>query len=311
MLADQFTLMATDSMATRLILLESTNHAMSVGLKVKKKEGKPHYVAEFFDPNVTASHVRIASESLHTFEMLTLQDFIADKNYQDYYPESDGLSMMFVRPSSQEEPGMPGPAQGAVANRTLTSSIGDQEINATALWHMLRNGFAGDLRHLKGEIARRPENKRIWLLAAKDNCGMPGLYMALQEGHADTIRTFGKLLPLVSPEERSELLMASFQGVSGLAEALKMGKLEALEQYIEIVRNTAPALSAKECTALLTVIRRSHATRIKLLTSEMWINQSSYEALKKKHPDFYRRFKEMKNALKRKQLIPILHHKAP
>ena len=422
-LVQQLEAMATKREASRLILLTSADHAMSVGLKIKEKDGKPHYVAELFDPALTTSHVRIASDSLHTLGILTLENLIADADlYNDYYPEPDSLSMMVVRPLPQEEQAMTGLAQGIVENRTLTSSIEDKEINATALFHILKNGFAGDLRRLKGEIASRPEKERIELLTAKDVNGnpglcpalqnghadiiqafgelleelvpedqraellllaakdaknLPGLYIALQKGHADAIRAFGKLLLLVpedqraevlaakdarnlpglymalqegradaikafgellllvpedqraalltakdvndvpglcaalmigntdaihefgellhqvSPKERAQLLAITVNGSSGLAEALKEGKLEALEQYIEIVKKTAPVLSVQDRAALLTYIRQSHGEQ----RWGMWFNASHYEALKKKNPDFHLRFTEMLNAL--------------
>ena len=422
-LVQQLEAMATKREASRLILLTSADHAMSVGLKIKEKDGKPHYVAELFDPALTTSHVRIASDSLHTLGILTLENLIADADlYNDYYPEPDSLSMMVVRPLPQEEQAMTGLAQGIVENRTLTSSIDDKEINATALFHILKNGFAGDLRRLKGEIASRPEKERIELLTAKDVNGnpglcpalqnghadviqafgelleelvpedqraellllaakdaknLPGLYIALQKGHADAIRAFGKLLSLVpedqraevltakdarnlpglymalqegradaikafgellllvpedqraalltakdvndvpglcaalmigntdaihefgellhqvSPKERAQLLAITVNGSSGLAEALKEGKLEALEQYIEIVKKTAPVLSVQDRAALLRYIRQSHGEQ----RWGMWFNASHYEALKKKNPDFHLRFTEMLNAL--------------
>ena len=337
-LVQQFTAMAAEGGASRLILLLSTNHAMSVQLRIKKKDGKSHYVAVLFDPNLTTSHVRFASDSLLTLETLALENLIDGASlYKQYYPEPDGLSMMVVRPPPQEEQAMTGPAQGAVESRTLTSSIEDKEINATALWHMLGNGFAGDLRRLKGEIASRPqteriallaaknaegdpglffalqyghadaikafgelsllvpEDQRVALLAAKNAEGDPGLYLALQEGHADAIKAFGELLALVPGEQRAELLAAKdANGKSALAEALEEGRLEALAQYMEIVKKTAPDLSARERAALLKAIRKSHGVQI----LGGWFNFPHYEALKKKNPDFYLRFKEMKNALK-------------
>ena len=75
-LVQQLAAMAAGNEASRLILLISTDHAMSVRLKIKEKDGKPPYVVELFDPNHTTSHVRIASDSLSTFETLTLENLI-------------------------------------------------------------------------------------------------------------------------------------------------------------------------------------------------------------------------------------------
>ena len=254
-LVQQLAAMAAGGETSRLILLTSTDHAMSVGLRIKEKDGKPHYVAELFDPNRTTSHVRIASDSLHTLGTLTLENLIADAAlYKLYYPEPDGLSMMFVRPPPQEEQSMTGLAQGAVENRTLTSSIEDREINATALFYMLRDGFAGNVRRLKVEVARasRPEKERIELLAAKDVDGDPGLYIALQKGHADAIKAFGELLLMVPEEQRAALVAAkNANGDSGLYIALQKGHVDAIKAFGELLllvpeEQRAALLAAKD-----------------------------------------------------------------
>ena len=236
-LVQQFAAMAAEGEASRLIMLTSTNHAMSVQLRLKEKDGKPHYVAALFDPNLTTSHVRIASDSLLTLETLTLENVIDGEDlYNDYYPEPDGLSMMFVRPSAQEGQAMTEPARGTVENRTLTSSIEDREINPTALFYMLETGCAGDLRRLRGEIASRPEKERIELLAAKNAKGVPGLCMALQDGHADAIKAFGELLLLVPEDQRAALLAAkNAEGVPGLYMALQEGHVDAIKAFGELL----------------------------------------------------------------------------
>ena len=291
-LVQQFNEMERKQEATRLILLESTNHAMSVELKIKKKDGKTHYVARLFDPNATTSHVRVASDNLRTLERMTLKAFIDEDAHKVYYPESgslattshmrvasgtlrtlermtledfideeaqkdsesDALSMMFVRPSAQEEQAMANHGAGAVENRTLTSSIGDKKINATALWHMLTQGFAGDLRRLKNEIVSRPKEEQIHLLTAKDANGTPGLYRTLQNGHADAIKAFGELLEQLQlePEECIRLLaVKNARGVPGLYMALQNGHADAIKEYGKLLEQLQ--LKPEECIELLAV----------------------------------------------------------
>jgi len=271
-LVQQFKAMATEGMQARLILLLSANHAMSVGLKIKEKDGNPHYVAELFDPNFTTSHVRIETDNLHTFEALALENFIADADaYKAYYPESENLSMMFVRSFAEEGQTVTGSVQGAVENRTLTSSIEDSEINAVALFHMMRNGFAGDLRRLKHEIASRPEMEQVRLLAAKDADGIPGLGMALQNGHADVIKAFGELWERVSPEDAIELLMAkNAKGVPGLYLALENGHADAIKAFGKLLERVPPEklvklLAAKDADGvpgLYVALQNGHADAI-------------------------------------------------
>lgn len=253
-LVHQFETMEARGESNRLIALTSTNHVMSVELEIKEKDGKPHYVVEFFDPEVTTSHVRIASNNLRTFETLTLKNFIAEqKTYENCYPRGGEISTIFVRPkTTEEEPA--DPAQGVAANRVLTSSIEDLEINATAFWHLFSNGFAGDLRRLKDEIACRPVEERIQLLAAKDAAGTPGLYMALQNGHADAVRAFGELLDLLPQETEQEIwaeLLAAkrINGMPGLYMALQNGHADTVRAFGELLTRIPQEIRAELLTA--------------------------------------------------------------
>ena len=245
-LAQQLTSLAAKGKLpqSKFILLASTDHAMGVRLTVKEEEDddKPRYVAEFFDPNFTTSHVRVASASLRTFETLTLENFIAlPKAYQAYYPTDENFSIMFVRPSPQtEQAGIETtqgePAQGAAENRMLTSSLKEEDINAVALYHMLADGFSADLRLLKNKVKITKE-----LLAAKIADGYPGLYLALQNGHTDAIRAFGELLEQLPPEERAELLAAKrADGISGLLVAFKERNFETIKAYSELLEKIPP-----------------------------------------------------------------------
>ena len=236
-LAQQLTSLAAEGKLpqSKFILLASTDHAMSVRLTVKEEENddKPRYVAEFFDPNFTTSHVRVASASLRTFETLTLKNFIAlPEAYQAYYPTDENFSTMFVRPSPQTEQAGIETTQGVAENRMLTSSIKEEDINAAAIHHILANGFSADLRLLKNKVKITKE-----LLAAKIADGYPGLYLALQNGHTDAIRAFGELLEQLPLEERAELLAAKrADGVSGLWVAFRKGNFETIKAYSELLK---------------------------------------------------------------------------
>ena len=221
---------------SKLIMLQSTNHAMSVRLRVKEERGELRYVAELFDPNHTNSHVRVASASLHAFETLTLKDFIDTAAlYQRYYresdKESDKFSAIFVRPSPQTEQSMTTTGQEGAKNRKLTSNI--EKINPTSLWYMLALDLAEDLKCLKNKITIDEE-----LLAAKDADRFPGLFMALQNGHANAITAFGELLKLVpSEKDRAKLLAAeAADGTPGLYAAFDQGRADAIEAFGELLK---------------------------------------------------------------------------
>ena len=366
---------------TKLMLVHSTNHTMNLGLRIKDdKEGRRSYVVKFFDPNDTTTGTRSKVGSVQTLEMQTIASYITDEeDLRAYYPEAKGLSMIYVRSEVQASTAI---SAGVNVGRTLTTCIETKDIDATAVWHLMGGGFAGNLRQLHDHLNTLPEDRRIEiiagkkradgapalfmsmqnghaetvkvygellasmpempekerieliagkradgvpalymgmynghaeaikafgkllllvpedqraeLVAAKEARNLPGLYVALQNGHADAIKAFGELLLLVPEGQRAQLLAVTVNGSSGLAKALIKGKLEVLEQYIEVVKKTAPALSVQERAALLKYIRKSHGAQ----RWGMWFNTSYYKALKKKNPDFYLRFKEMKNALK-------------
>jgi hypothetical protein len=310
---------------------------MSVELKVKDKDGKPHYVAVLFDPNATTSHVRFASDDMRTLEGLTLKAFIkAESIYNHYYKNSDETSLIFVRPSApaqaQAEPARENRGAGAVENRTLTSCIEGEQLNETALYYMLEYGFAGDIRRLKNEIAKRPQ-----LLESKNVDGTPGLYLAFQEGHADAIRAIGEVLVEleVQLDKCLELLAAKgADGTPGLSMALQEGHADAIaafgqgleklkvppDECAELLkaknRKGAPGLywalrngkldAVKQYTQIVKKIapELSEEQRASLLKT---IRESyrAHEKLNKNNPDFYQQFKdfypqlnEMENALK-------------
>lgn len=246
-LAQQLTALATQGALpqSKFILLKSIGHAMSVQLTVKEEGSNPCYVANFFDPTCTTSHVRVASASLRTFDMLKLENFVSESEiYDDYYPASENLSAMFVRPASQNGQAGTESAQEPVKNRIFTSSIKDEEINAAALHHMLANGFSGDLRLLKNKIKIDKE-----LLAAKRTTGTPGLFTALQNGYTDTIKAFGELLELVPTTDRAELLASkTAKGLPGFGKALQEGHADAIKAFGELLKLVP---SEKERTELL------------------------------------------------------------
>lgn len=237
-LVAQFEAMAAENKdkATRQILVLSTNHAMNLSLRIKNKHGMKSYVARFFDPNRTTGSVRSKAGNLKTMETQELGSYLDGHHLlKEYYPESNAASMMYIRPPVQERQAR---SLLVVDNRVLASCIKDSEINAATMLHLLEGGFAGELRRLRDEIARRPEAaERIELLDTKTADGTPGLFVALQDGHADTIKAYGELLQHVPEKDRARLLAAKrADGIPGLAMALYRGHADAVEAYGEALQ---------------------------------------------------------------------------
>ena len=79
-------------------------------------------------------------------------------------------------------------------------------------------------------------------LAAKNNDGWPGFYLAMQNNHADAIREFGDLLRFIpNPNVRAELLAAKkTNGTPGFYIAMQENNADAIHAFGELL-NLIPA----------------------------------------------------------------------
>jgi hypothetical protein len=235
-LAAQLEAMEKNGEPARQILWSTSNHTMDLGLRIKNKGGNKLYVIKHFDPNRTTSHVRVALDSLEAVEALTLNQIIdGDRLIKLYWPEPKGLSLMTIRPPEDEIQAYALRPAGAVAGRTLSSLPAPEEVDGTAIWHMLSEGFSGNLRRLKDALASLPSAELSTLLGTPAGAELtPGLFFALQNENADVIRVFGEYLALVPENLRADLLACKRpDGVPGLAIALVLGNASAIEAFAE------------------------------------------------------------------------------
>lgn len=235
-LADQFAAMENKHQPTRLMLVESTNHMMNLGLRIKHQDGKPFYVVKFFDPNVTTTGTRSKAGSVQAFEMQTIASYLAEEEWAGlYYPEARGWSMIYVRPEGDAQAGT-AISCGSSAGRTLNTCIEAKDIDATVVWHLMDGGFTENLRQLQSHLNTLPEDRRIELLAAKDGKGFPALYMSMQEGHTEAVKVYGELLASIPEERRVELLAAKDDsGFPALCMGMWMEHVEAVKTYGELL----------------------------------------------------------------------------
>jgi hypothetical protein len=236
-LVQQFEAMERAGASAKLIMMESTTHAMLVTLRIEYKDGKKGYRVELYDPNLSTTHARSASDDLHAFAFQNVRGYLdADALQKLYYPEPNGISLLHVYPGNDAFKAMASLPPGAAPGRKLTGRIPDEKIDATAIWHLVSDGFAGDLRCLKEEIARRSEDERITLLAAKDDKRPSALFMALQYGHTDAVEAYGELLELIPEEQRAEPLAAKApDGTPALHRALLDGDAAAIKIHGKLI----------------------------------------------------------------------------
>lgn len=265
-----------DLPATRMMLLESTNHTMNLVLMIKEKEGKKSYVVKFFDPNDTTTGTRRKASSAQTFEMPTIESYLSDEYCRAYYPEAKGLSIIFVRP--QEERQTADTSLVSADGRRLTTCIDIRDVDATAVWHFMASGFAANLRDLQSHLGILPEAQRIELLAGKDAEGTPALFMAMQNGHAEAIKAYGELVRQAEPIPEQQLIALlagkDAKGTSALFMAMQDGHAEAVKAYGELVGQAGPipeqqliallaGKDAKGTPALFMAMQKGHAEAIK------------------------------------------------
>ena len=217
---------------TRLMLVRSTNHAMNLGLRIKDdEEGKRSYVVKFFDPNDTTTGTRSKADSVQTFEMQTIASYITDEeSLHAYYPEAKGLSMIYVRPEAQASTAI---SAGVNVDRTLTTCIDTEDIDATAIWHLMDKGFAGNLRQLHAHLETLSEDRRIELITGESE-GTPALFRSMVNGNpGGGIKIYGELLLALIPEKEFIKLITAERadGTSALYMAMACGQPELLQAY--------------------------------------------------------------------------------
>lgn len=235
--ASQFAAMAAARQTGRLVLMMSTEHAMAFALRIKQKGQQRWHVVKFYDPNQTTHHARSKARDDATFASHSLASYVADaRMLHMYFPDPNGIALLLVQ--SQEAA-----SAGAPANRVLTSRIADDEIDAAAMHHLLSDGFGGTLRQLRPaleQLARLSSDTCHHMLAARNRSGISGLYMALQNGHADAVRAFGSLLSLLTEPDRNRFLIETIVRDGALPIAMQTGQAEAITALGELLATAEP-----------------------------------------------------------------------
>jgi hypothetical protein len=174
------------------------SHGMALGFKIRTDPRTPQargYVVNFYDPNNTASHVRAAvvNDPAH-LERLTAEDFfrqtgIDPTHYYDY-----PISWFF----------------STASHPTQARRFPDEFLVPYAMWDALRMNQAAAIAECRPRFEQLTLAERAGFLCAIVD-GTPGLYWALQQGHAEAIAAWGELLMAsnLSAEAKAELLAAS------------------------------------------------------------------------------------------------------
>ena len=270
-LVRQFETMKKESKQNKMMMMQSTNHAMGLTLRIKEKHGKKSYVVKFFDPNVTTTHTRCERNSVQMFETQTLGTYLTRAHLMKlYYPEPRGMSLIFVRPEEDGHASTSTTHEFSV-DRALTS-MDIENIDATVILHLMREGFAENLRQLHDHFSVLPDNKRIELLAAKYAKGYSALHLSMYYGHSGVVKAYVELLKQVKsiPEDQLIKLLAAkdHDGFPALYISMYNGHSEVVKAYGDAVKLLSPEKQAdllftsspQEESCLEAALRRGHFT---------------------------------------------------
>ncbi|WP_447858514.1 ShET2/EspL2 family type III secretion system effector toxin [Enterobacter ludwigii] len=235
---DMFRDMQKKGDALRDIGIYTTEHAMALGLKIKSAPEGKRWVIQFYDPNHTATHQRAeyAADGQEEIKQLTAGDFLDNLDLVLYDLSVGGVTEFIDRHHS-----------GGVST---TKHLPDNVLQLQVIYHVLTWGLTDTLQQIatKLKASSLASAEKEALLAAKRGDGVPGLYMALENGHADSVRAYGDIILQAGLELALTMsLLAAKQGdgVPGLYMALENGHADSVREYGDIVLKAGlePALT--------------------------------------------------------------------
>ena len=205
------------------IEIDTADHVMALGLKIKPASGGHKWVIQFYDPNHTATHKRAeyAANNQKDIEKLTAGNFLAKEDLSE-----GGVSAFIER--------------HPLRSISTIKHLPDNLLQPMVIHHAMKRNLTDILQRVaeKLKVSSLGAGEMEKLLAAKNEDGIPGLYMALQDGYADTIRVYSEIVQQAKlrSELRMELLSAKNEdGTPGFYIALHDGYAEAVKEYGDIV----------------------------------------------------------------------------
>ena len=252
-ISEQFKAMESAGETKKTMILGGHYHVMSLGMRIKNKDGKTCYVTKFYDPNQTTAHARSATAHLNTIETTSINDFLSSgARARLYFPKGHGSTAVFVAPPE----GMTDNAGAEKIDggeRKLASS--SAELDVGTLHQLAKWGFGADLRDYVPAFSALPDEQKIALLADEIS-GRTMLQTAMLAPTGKTIVAFAKLLDEVRSDRRPELVgKRNENGMNAVGAALKqpntlnqqLADFPAVLALIEIEQR-APAIDSAKIT---------------------------------------------------------------
>lgn len=210
------------------VLLNSTNHAMALRLRIKTDEkGIKTYVVSMYDPNKSSTWVRCAEKSSDSLEhlpvlsKLTTKDLLGEKFDKPYFGGSNTAVLIPV-----EKDFLDRVVAGAldprldIGTQAAETDLHVDSFNSTHLYHLMANNLSntlGECELVFEHIHATNPARFLQLVLGKadpDN-GVTALMAAMGLGYTEAIKHYGSIFKMVDVTSRSEVLIeASGNGLS-------------------------------------------------------------------------------------------------
>ncbi|MFZ6771702.1 ShET2/EspL2 family type III secretion system effector toxin [Undibacterium sp. SXout7W] len=250
---DQFTQMKSNQ--TQRIIVQSGSHAMALLLKVKNQKGFTEYVAEFFDPNLTLTHVRLVETNLQNVSAWTRDNFMEEDTQATYYKEYgaadvggdvdddddmeseeqvayEDCSLFIKAPENLDAHSMDEPLWANDSRERTTKFFPTslrQKKSSAVMWHAGMSNLSGVLREQLVEMQGIDMEEKKQILKENDSEGNSKFIRLFTRSNPEVLKTFlvgikemrldqSDLVELLSRDHCGSALLCSIMLTEGKAE---------------------------------------------------------------------------------------------
>ena len=280
-------------------LLSTTRHAMALHMARKSRDGAEYFSVKLYDPNSTASYKRVEASSVESLRGLALQDMLVAPRFGSSYSDTAGRPSILIAVCTD-------PRLRPNMDRSITSTSID------AMHMAMSAGSLEDVRQVLSNLGSievgTDDFKGMLFKVLQANSRYqhaPGLFMALLNGHVETMQVFAQRVlssSALSLAQKIDLIAAKAEDdAPALAVAIQYADANAIEAYVEVVLNTSvftdtqkvELIAAKDShgsPALFVALQEGKAPAVAayaraVLSSSALTDDQKVELLCARHPD--------------------------
>jgi ShET2 enterotoxin, N-terminal region len=235
---------------SRRFFINSNTHALACELKVKPGPNGPRYVANVYDPNITAAHKRTASPSLQRFEALQASDLVRNaQSMAAYFAGEEEATVLWAPPDGVES--LPPRVPGGDPERRVGGPV--PLPTASVVFRLMHIGAAGSLRDLLpafADLAESDPQLAATVLEGRQADGTPALHIGMQYGLVHAVQAYAALVatmvPDLDPDDHIRLLAAHQpNGTPALFMAMQNGRTPVIGPFFELVQTSGLSIEAQ------------------------------------------------------------------